>query len=45
LVGSGSRYRLSENKTFASLFFPEKEGLLALLDQFEKNEGKYKIPG
>mmetsp|Transcript_83899 Transcript_83899/g.130999 ORF Transcript_83899/g.130999 Transcript_83899/m.130999 type:complete len:714 (-) Transcript_83899:87-2228(-) len=39
------RYKLSDEKTFASLFFPEKEMLLKLLDDFATKKGKYAIPG
>ena len=39
------RYRLSDHKTFDSLFFPEKDSLLALLDDFEKKRGKFGVAG
>lgn len=39
------RYRLSENKTFRSLFFPEKDSLLSLVDKFLSKTGKYEIEG
>mmetsp|Transcript_6050 Transcript_6050/g.10458 ORF Transcript_6050/g.10458 Transcript_6050/m.10458 type:complete len:680 (+) Transcript_6050:54-2093(+) len=39
------RYKLSDEKTFASLFFAEKEALLKLLDDFQTRSGKYSIPG
>jgi SpoVK/Ycf46/Vps4 family AAA+-type ATPase len=39
------RYKLSNHKTFDSLFFKEKDGLLALLDHFLAKTGKYSIPG
>lgn len=39
------RYRLSEEKTFDSLFFPEKLGLLSLVDNFREKKGKYAIAG
>jgi chaperone BCS1 len=39
------RYKLSENKTFESLFFKEKENLLSLIDHFNEKTGKYSIPG
>lgn len=42
---SFKRYLLSENKTFGSLFFPEKDQLLALVDDFEGKRGKFAIPG
>jgi chaperone BCS1 len=39
------RYLLSDEKTFANLFFPEKENLLSLIDHFTEKTGKYSIPG
>lgn len=39
------RYQLSDEKTFASLFFKEKESLLRLLQHFGGRTGKYAIPG
>lgn len=39
------RYRLSDEKTFDSLFFPEKGGLLQLLQNFLNRTGKYAIKG
>lgn len=39
------RYRLSGSRTFDSLFFPEKEAVLSLLDSFTKKKNKYGIPG
>ena len=39
------RYRLSEEKTFDSLFFPQKAKLLHLLEAFTRKEGKFAIPG
>mmetsp|Transcript_30120 Transcript_30120/g.76081 ORF Transcript_30120/g.76081 Transcript_30120/m.76081 type:complete len:731 (+) Transcript_30120:76-2268(+) len=39
------RYKLSDEKTFKSLFFPEKETLLKIIEDFEKRSGKYAIPG
>lgn len=39
------RYRLSDEKSFASLFFKEKEMLVKLLLHFEKKTGKYGIRG
>merc|ERR1719231_519861 len=39
------RYKLSDHKTFESLFFPEKAGLLQLLDDFQKKSGKYGVSG
>ncbi|KAL7556643.1 hypothetical protein ACA910_003944 [Epithemia clementina (nom. ined.)] len=48
--GSGNehvytRYQLSEEKTFDSLFFREKESLLQLIHHFTAKSGKYSIPG
>lgn len=39
------RYLLSDHKTFQSLFFPEKECLLKLVQQFLTKEGKFGIEG
>merc|ERR1711957_965402 len=39
------RYKLSDEKTFLSLFFPEKEVLLKLLSDFKERAGKYALPG
>lgn len=39
------RYRLSEEKTFASFFHPEKEALLHLLDNFTNKKGKFAVAG
>ena len=39
------QYRLSETKTFASFFHPEKEALLQLLDHFQHRTGKFAIAG
>jgi len=39
------KYVLSEEKTFASLFFPEKDSVLLLLDDFLQRRGKFAIPG
>merc|ERR1719265_2728036 len=39
------QYLLSDHKTFKSLFFPEKESLLKLIEQFTKKEGKFAIEG
>jgi mitochondrial chaperone BCS1 len=40
-----TRYRLSDEKTFDSLFFPEKEALLRMLTHFLERSGKYAIKG
>lgn len=34
------RYRLSDGKDFDSLFFPEKEALLRVLEHFENKSGE-----
>ena len=39
------RYRLSEDKTFDSLFFQEKDNLLSLIDNFLAKSGKYGVKG
>jgi hypothetical protein len=39
------RYKLSDEKTFSSLFFPQKENLLKLLGHFNERTGKFAIPG
>eukprot|EP00546_Thalassionema_frauenfeldii_P008186 CAMPEP_0178912140 /NCGR_PEP_ID=MMETSP0786-20121207/10092_1 /TAXON_ID=186022 /ORGANISM="Thalassionema frauenfeldii, Strain CCMP 1798" /LENGTH=718 /DNA_ID=CAMNT_0020584679 /DNA_START=1857 /DNA_END=4013 /DNA_ORIENTATION=+ len=40
-----SRYKLSDEKTFGSLFFKEKTTLLKLVDHFSEKSGKYSISG
>lgn len=40
-----ARYCLSNDKTFESLFIPEKTRLLSMLDHFTSKTGKYAIPG
>ncbi|DAZ95404.1 TPA: hypothetical protein N0F65_006294, partial [Lagenidium giganteum] len=39
------RYPLSEEKTFKNLFFPEKQQLLHLLDNFINNTGRFAVRG
>jgi len=39
------RYKLSNQKTFDSLFFQEKESLLSLIGHFTDRTGKYSIAG
>lgn len=39
------RYKLSDDKTFSSLFHPDKASLLELLDAFSNGRGKFAIPG
>ncbi|KAG5495080.1 hypothetical protein JKF63_02133 [Porcisia hertigi] len=38
-------YPLRSEKTFQSLFFPAKQRLIQLIDDFEQKTGKYAIPG
>ena len=40
-----ARYHLSDEKTFDSLFFPQKRGLMQLVDHFQTKTGKYSISG
>lgn len=42
---SWKRYKLSEDKSFDTLFFAAKQKLLGALDDFEKREGKYSVEG
>mmetsp|Transcript_21077 Transcript_21077/g.44965 ORF Transcript_21077/g.44965 Transcript_21077/m.44965 type:complete len:793 (-) Transcript_21077:91-2469(-) len=42
---SYKRYKLSDHKTFKSLFFEEKSVLLSMLEHFSKKTGKYAIDG
>jgi hypothetical protein len=39
------RYKLSEEKTFASFFHPEKASILGLIEQFSRKQGKFSLPG
>lgn len=39
------RYKLSDEKTLDSLFFPQKEALLKLVDHFQDKTGKYSVKG
>eukprot|EP01066_Platyproteum_vivax_P016807 Platyproteum_vivax@DN7228_c0_g1_i1.p1 len=39
------RYVLSDQKTFDRFYFPQKETLLKLVDNFQKKEGKFSIKG
>merc|ERR1719262_1530708 len=39
------RYVLANTKTFDTLFFPQKEALLKLIDDFRYSRGKFAIPG
>jgi mitochondrial chaperone BCS1 len=40
-----ARYKLSDEKTFSSLFFPQKQMLIQLVDHFQNKTGKYSISG
>jgi chaperone BCS1 len=42
---SYKRYKLSDHKTFESLFFRQKEGLLNIIQHFTEKTGKYAIKG
>jgi len=39
------RYKLADEKTFQSMFFPQKDLLLQVLDHFKRRTGKYAISG
>jgi chaperone BCS1 len=39
------KYKLSDDKTFDSLFFPEKQEVLQLIDNFRHKRGKFAIEG
>lgn len=39
------RYKLADDKTFASFFHPDKDALISLLDRFTSKTGKFAIPG
>lgn len=39
------RYKLSEEKTFASFFHPDKQAIISLVNQFQEKKGKFSIPG
>jgi mitochondrial chaperone BCS1 len=39
------RYKLSEEKSFDSLFFRDKDSLLNIVDHFQNKSGKYSIKG
>lgn len=39
------RYTLSHEKNFGTLFFPEKEKLMKLIEAFENKTGKFATPG
>lgn len=40
---SYTRFKLSDEKTFGSLFFPDKESILRLVDNFMEKKGKYAV--
>lgn len=40
-----NKYLLADDKTFTSLFIPQKTDLLNLLDDFSNKTGKFAIPG
>eukprot|EP00545_Synedropsis_sp_CCMP1620_P006739 CAMPEP_0119015602 /NCGR_PEP_ID=MMETSP1176-20130426/11280_1 /TAXON_ID=265551 /ORGANISM="Synedropsis recta cf, Strain CCMP1620" /LENGTH=750 /DNA_ID=CAMNT_0006968909 /DNA_START=57 /DNA_END=2309 /DNA_ORIENTATION=+ len=40
-----ARYKLSDEKTFSSLFFQQKASLTKLVDHFQDKSGKYSISG
>eukprot|EP00928_Gymnodinium_smaydae_P014896 TRINITY_DN1546_c0_g2_i1.p1 TRINITY_DN1546_c0_g2~~TRINITY_DN1546_c0_g2_i1.p1 ORF type:complete len:799 (-),score=155.27 TRINITY_DN1546_c0_g2_i1:217-2517(-) len=42
---SYKRYKLSDHKTFESLFFEEKDSLIGILKHFANKSGKYGIAG
>eukprot|EP00629_Pelagomonadales_sp_RCC1024_P017537 CAMPEP_0119264472 /NCGR_PEP_ID=MMETSP1329-20130426/3545_1 /TAXON_ID=114041 /ORGANISM="Genus nov. species nov., Strain RCC1024" /LENGTH=324 /DNA_ID=CAMNT_0007264245 /DNA_START=62 /DNA_END=1032 /DNA_ORIENTATION=- len=44
-AGSYKRYALAAHKTFDSLFFPEKDKLLGLLDAFHAGRGRFAVKG
>jgi len=39
------RYKLSDEKSFTNMYFPEKRKLLELLDNFANKTSKYAVPG
>lgn len=39
------RYPLSDARAFDTLYIPEKESVLRLVEQFSKKEGKFAVPG
>ena len=40
-----NRYKLSEEKTFDSLFFRQKESLINVINHFQEKSGKYAVSG
>lgn len=39
------RYKLSDEKSFANFFHPEKQSLLTLVDNFNEKKGKFAVQG
>lgn len=39
------RYALSNERTFAELFIPDKESIISLVDRFAAKQGKFAVPG
>ena len=39
------RYALSNERTFAELFIPDKESVMSLVDRFAAKQGKFAVPG
>jgi len=44
-IGHWKRYKLSGEKTFKCIFFPQKERLLETLEKFKEKKGKFSIEG
>ena len=40
-----NRYKLSDDKTFDSLFFREKDGLINIINHFQNKPGRYAVSG
>lgn len=40
-----NRYKLSDEKTFESLFFQQKDSLINIIDHFQAKSGKYAVSG
>lgn len=40
-----TRYKLTDNKTFDNIFFPQKQFLINVLNDFQQKKGKYAIKG
>ena len=39
------RFKISDGRTFESLFFPDKDGLMKRLNDFQNKAGGYARPG